>query len=79
MKVKVKRWHGVAVWKWEIDEEVRLFDMARFFLLLCQFVVDTLSVVSCIADGCGIVDYVGFCDGIEFGLISSSFQLFQHR
>jgi hypothetical protein len=23
MKVKVKRWHGVAVWKWEIvDEDV---------------------------------------------------------
>ena len=23
MKVRIKRWHGVAVWKWEIDEEVR--------------------------------------------------------
>ena len=22
MKVKVKRWHCVAVWKWEIDDEV---------------------------------------------------------
>jgi hypothetical protein len=22
MKVKIKKWNGVAVWKWEIDEEV---------------------------------------------------------
>jgi anaphase-promoting complex subunit 11 len=22
MKVKIKRWHGVATWKWEIDEDV---------------------------------------------------------
>lgn len=24
MKVKIKRYHGVAVWKWEIDEDVRV-------------------------------------------------------
>ena len=24
MKVRVKRWQGVAIWKWEIDEEVRI-------------------------------------------------------
>lgn len=29
MKVKVKRWHGVAVWKWEIvDEDVSQFVFA---------------------------------------------------
>jgi hypothetical protein len=22
MKVRIKKWHGVAVWKWEIDDEV---------------------------------------------------------
>lgn len=22
MKVRIKRWHGVAIWKWEIDEDV---------------------------------------------------------
>jgi anaphase-promoting complex subunit 11 len=22
MKVKIKRWHGVGVWKWDVDEEV---------------------------------------------------------
>ena len=21
MKIRVKRWHGVAVWKWEVNEE----------------------------------------------------------
>jgi anaphase-promoting complex subunit 11 len=22
MKVKIKRWHGVGVWRWDVDEEV---------------------------------------------------------
>jgi hypothetical protein len=22
MKVKIKRWHGVAVWKWDVDDDV---------------------------------------------------------
>jgi anaphase-promoting complex subunit 11 len=22
MKVKIKRWHGVGIWKWDVDEEV---------------------------------------------------------
>jgi len=21
VKAKIKRWHGVAIWKWDIDEE----------------------------------------------------------
>lgn len=25
MKVKIKKWHGVAIWKWEINEEVTIF------------------------------------------------------
>jgi hypothetical protein len=26
MKVKIKRWHGVAIWKWDIaDEEVNFY------------------------------------------------------
>ena len=27
MKVKIKRWHGIAIWKWEIDEDVCLLLM----------------------------------------------------
>ncbi len=26
MKVTIKRWHGVAIWKWEIDEDVSVYD-----------------------------------------------------
>ena len=22
MKVRIKRWHGVAVWKWDVDDDV---------------------------------------------------------
>ena len=36
MKVKIKRWHGVMIWKWEIDEDVCIFD---------QFVVPYLRLV----------------------------------
>jgi hypothetical protein len=30
MKVKIKKWHAVAVWKWEIDEDVRVICVERF-------------------------------------------------
>jgi hypothetical protein len=36
MKVKIKKWNGVAVWKWEIDEEVSQIILV-FFLCVSIF------------------------------------------
>ena len=36
MKVKVKRWHGVAVWKWEIiDEDVSSSASSHLIISTC--------------------------------------------
>lgn len=42
MKVKVKRWHGVAVWKWEIvDEDVS--QIVDFVILTKSIVADAVA------------------------------------
>lgn len=37
MKVKVKRWHSVAIWKWGIDEDVSFCFSDNEPNLLCIF------------------------------------------
>jgi hypothetical protein len=41
MKVRVKRWHGVAIWKWDIADEEACFQFEEkvFNLECCRFVV----------------------------------------
>ncbi len=36
MKVKIKKWHGVAIWKWEIDEDVSWKFVSKCVPLITQ-------------------------------------------
>jgi hypothetical protein len=46
MKVKIKRWHGVAIWKWGIDEEVCGFQFwLKYYMLFTMVLIHGLTGV----------------------------------
>jgi len=48
MKVKIKRWHGVAIWKWDIADEEVNFIFPKLIRIIYRYVFRFVVFAECL-------------------------------